>query len=140
MSDAAGWRPTLAELDALRRALFRAGGTTLELSSGDVRITMVPAPVGAPATPPATTEAAEATPGREITSDGPGVFRPAAPLRDAPFVTPGTAVDEGQIVALLQVGTALLPVTSPAAGRIEAVLAEDGEVVGYGTPLFRLAR
>ena len=130
MSDRRPWRPAPEELDALRDALIRAGGASLELEIGDVRICMVPATTrSAPhATIPAAPEAEPPAP--TIDSDGPGIFRAA----------PGTEVSPGQIVGLLQAGAALWPVTSTRAGRIEAVLVADGEIVGYGTPLYRLSR
>ncbi|MFV0335183.1 MAG: acetyl-CoA carboxylase biotin carboxyl carrier protein [Tropicimonas sp.] len=129
------FRPTLAELDALRDALLRAGSVALELELGGTRLRMVPGGGGgvsadpAPAPPPA----------RGIDSDGPGRLRLADPAGGAPFVTEGAMVRDGQLVALLEVGAALLPVHARVSGRIAAVLAADGEIVGYGTPLFRLA-
>jgi acetyl-CoA carboxylase biotin carboxyl carrier protein len=41
-------------------------------------------------------------------------------------------------VALLRIGLLLCPVVAPAAGVLGAPLAEDGAMVGYGTPLFPL--
>ncbi|WP_417723308.1 biotin/lipoyl-containing protein [Salipiger sp.] len=140
MSDRRPWRPAPEELDALRDALIRAGGASLELEIGDVRICMVPATTrSAPhATIPAAPEAEPPAP--TIDSDGPGIFRAADPAGGGALAAPGTEVSPGQIVGLLQAGAALWPVTSTRAGRIEAVLVADGEIVGYGTPLYRLSR
>lgn len=139
MSKTGPFRPTLAELDALRDALLRAGGAALELELGDMRLRMVPA-----RTPMANRSASAhgtptAAPARTIDSEGPGLLRLFDPAGGPQLVAPGDTVEADQIVALLEVGTALLPVCARAAGRIEAILAEDGDIVGYGTPLFRLA-
>lgn len=50
----------------------------------------------------------------------------------------GSRVEQGQLVALLQVGDLLLPVRSQKAGRVTAVLAPCGTTVGYGEAFMRL--
>lgn len=131
--------PTLAELDALRDALLRAGSVALELDLGGTRLRMVPGGCGGGGEGVSADPAPAPPPARGIDSDGPGRLRLADPAGGAPFVTEGATVRDGQLVALLEVGAALLPVHARASGRIAAVLAADGEIVGYGTPLFRLA-
>ncbi len=51
----------------------------------------------------------------------------------------GTHTREGQIVGFLQVGPVLRPVLA-GEGVVDACLAEDGEMVGFGAALFRLGR
>lgn len=124
--------PTLEEIDALRLALEAAGGVALELEDGDVRLHIVPA---APSAGPPVV----AKPAPTINSDGPGILRLTDPSGGAAFVTTGTAIEAGQIVALLEVGTALLPLHAEKAGRAEAILMAEGDLVGYGTPIIQLA-
>jgi biotin carboxyl carrier protein len=137
------WRPTLSEIDALRERLRRAGGASMELAIGDVRLCITPAPPAAlPGQTSAVTEPdpvpASTPQGATVDSTGPGILRLADPAGGAPCAPAGSEITSGQIVALLQAGSALWPVEARATGRIEAVLAEDGAVVGYGTPLLRL--
>lgn len=142
MSEVPSWRPDLAELDALRAALRRAGNASLELEVGGLRLRMMPTaaarPYPADAPPPPKPTLPVDTP--VLVSNGPGILRLADPAGGAPFAPPGAEVNAGQIVALLQAGAALWPVEASRSGRIESVLAEDASIVGYGTPLFRLAR
>lgn len=67
-----------------------------------------------------------------------GVFLHRHPLREDALAPPGTMVQSGQALGLLQVGPLLLPVLAPAAGIVLELLAADGAVVGYATPLVAL--
>jgi acetyl-CoA carboxylase biotin carboxyl carrier protein len=67
-----------------------------------------------------------------------GIFLHEHPLRGEPLAGRGMQVRAGQVVGLLQVGALLLPVTAPQDGTVEAVLAAQGTVVGWGTPLIEL--
>lgn len=68
-----------------------------------------------------------------------GVFLHRHPLRGDDFAPPGTAVAAGQVLGLLQAGPLLRPVTAPAAGVVQQVLAAHGAAVGWGTPLVTLS-
>lgn len=72
-----------------------------------------------------------------IVAPGVGIILTRHPLHTVPLARPGR-VRAGQTVALLRVGLLLCPVMAPAAGVLGAPLAEDGAMVGYGTPLFPL--
>jgi biotin carboxyl carrier protein len=50
----------------------------------------------------------------------------------------GKLVEHGHEIAQLSVLGSDLPVTSPQSGRITAILAEQGTLVGYGTELILL--
>jgi acetyl-CoA carboxylase biotin carboxyl carrier protein len=76
---------------------------------------------------------------RHIGSTGIGSLLLTHPLRNGPLVKTGDAVKQGDLVALLQVGPAYLPVTAPSDGVIGTVIAEAGMRVGYGSPIFELA-
>lgn len=67
-----------------------------------------------------------------------GVCLHAHPLREQPLVAPGQAVAAGDIVALLQVGALLMPVTAPRAGVVVRHAVAAGTRVGYGTALVHL--
>ncbi len=73
-----------------------------------------------------------------VTAPGAGRFLAAHPLHAAPLAAEGTEVAAGQVIALLQVGSLLLPVTAPLAAIVASVCATPGEIVGYGTPLLEL--
>ncbi len=73
-----------------------------------------------------------------IKATGFGRLLAAAPLSGADFAGPGRHVEQGEIVALLQVGPLYRPVRAPAPGIVEARLVEPGALVGYGDEILRL--
>lgn len=128
---------TLDDIAALMAQMQRGGLRELDYAAGDARLRLIaadPAPKAAPATAPA-----------EDTADPPlvraphlGLFRMAHPQRGAPEAAPGDPVRPGQIVAFVEAGAVFLPVITKSAGRLGACLVEDGALVGYAEPLFRL--
>jgi acetyl-CoA carboxylase biotin carboxyl carrier protein len=104
-------------------------------------------PVVAEGAQPVVAEAATALPaasdepvahpaGTEITAPIIGVFfrRPAPD--QPPFVEVGDDVAVGTTTAVVEVMKMMVPVEANVAGRIVAVLAEDGDLVDAGQPLF----
>lgn len=75
---------------------------------------------------------------RVVAAASVGVFLHGHPLRAEPLVSPGAVVRAGQVVGLLRIGALLLPVTAPQDGILAGMLAEQGAIVGYGTPLVEL--
>ena len=71
-------------------------------------------------------------------ADVAGHFLAAHPWRDKPFVAPGQRIEAGAIVGLVKIGLLYAPIVAPAAGTIDAVIAEPGATVGYGTPIVRI--
>jgi acetyl-CoA carboxylase biotin carboxyl carrier protein len=67
-----------------------------------------------------------------------GVFLHQHPLQEAPLARPGTRVDAGQTIGLLQIGSLLLPVCAARDATVAATLVAHGITVGYGTPLIEL--
>lgn len=63
-----------------------------------------------------------------------------APSPDAPpFVSIGDTLAVGQQVALIEAMKVFTPVKATANGRLEAILAEDGQEVEADQPLMRLS-
>ncbi|WP_217578745.1 biotin/lipoyl-containing protein [Mesorhizobium sp. GbtcB19] len=75
---------------------------------------------------------------KSVRAPGVGVFRLAHPTTGHPVVEPGQPVRKDETVGVLQVGPCLKAIVAPADGTLGAALAEDGAVVGYGTPLYEL--
>lgn len=73
-----------------------------------------------------------------VPSPGVGNFLHAHPLQPVPPVRVGAHVRQGQVLGFLRIGMMLLPVASTGDGILSEVLAADGALVGYGTPLFSL--
>ena len=75
---------------------------------------------------------------RVIPAPSVGTFRIGHLLQNMPLAQPGGRVEPGDVVGLVQVGTLYLHVLAPSAGTLLAPLAADGDIVGYGAPLFWL--
>ena len=76
--------------------------------------------------------------GNLITSPLVGVFY-TAPAEDAePFVKVGDQVKEGQVVAIVEAMKLMNEIECDCSGTVAEVLAENGQAVEYGQPLFRI--
>lgn len=140
----------IKEIRALVELLREYGLTEVELERDDVRIRLRREP---PATPPVAASApapaaAAATPAAEpareerrqhlVTVEAPmvGTFY-RAPSPDAePFVREGDAIKEGQVICIIEAMKLMNEIESKVSGRIIRVLAENGQPVEYGQPLF----
>lgn len=126
----------------LTRLEYEAGGTRLVLeksASGQVVPSAVPAPV------PAAVSAAAAAPEPPAGEEGAcikaplvGTFYVAPQPGAAPFAAPGTRLKKGEPVCVLEAMKMINQVPAPCDCEVLAVLAKDGELVGFDTPLFRI--
>ena len=65
----------------------------------------------------------------------------AAPSEGAePFVRAGDPVKKGQTLAIVEAMKLMNEIESEYDGTVAAVLVENGQVVEYGQPLFRISR
>ena len=94
------------------------------------------APAAAPAAAPA--EAAPAGPrisGEAVKSPMVGtVYLQPEPGAD-PFVRVGDTVSAGQTLMIIEAMKTMNPIPAPKAGRVSAILVEDGQPVEFGEPL-----
>lgn len=131
----------IAEIEALLAAMERHGIQRIELEGAEGSLSLerppAAAPVPAPAMKPATPPAESHMPLAKATIAG--RFLPAHPWRAQPFAAVGQRVATGEILGLIQVGCLYVPVTAPADGVVDAILAEPDALMGYGSPLFRLS-
>jgi len=75
------------------------------------------------------------TPQTAVRAPSVGVLLDRIPGRPSPLWSPGSAVQAGSLLGLLQVGPLLLPVHAPCDGWPGTWLVPPGSTVGYGTPL-----
>jgi acetyl-CoA carboxylase biotin carboxyl carrier protein len=68
-----------------------------------------------------------------------GVLLHRHPQRDAALAPVDTRVNAGQTLALLQIGTLLLPVPAPRDGIVTRHIAAVRAIVGYGDPVVELS-
>jgi acetyl-CoA carboxylase biotin carboxyl carrier protein len=99
-----------------------------------------PAVAGAPAAPAAPVEGEAAPEGHVIRSPMVGTFyRSAAPGAKA-FVEVGQAVKAGETLCIIEAMKLLNEIEADRDGTVKAILAENGQPVEYGEPLFILAQ
>ena len=64
----------------------------------------------------------------------------AAPAEDtAPYVAVGDTVKKGQTVAIVEAMKLMNDIESDFDGTVAEIFVENGEMVEYGQPLFRIA-
>lgn len=126
--------------------------TEIEVQKGDLRIRVArtitatvmapvapapafaPAPVAAAAAAPAETKAAAAHPGTVNSPMVGTAYRRPSP--DAkPFIEIGQEVKAGERVLLVEAMKTFNDIVAPRAGKVVAILVEDGQPVEYGEPL-----
>ena len=67
-----------------------------------------------------------------------GVFYSSPSPTEPPFVTPGSFVAVGQVIALVEAMKVFNEVQSEAAGRVREIVAVNGEVVQKGDTIMKL--
>ena len=139
---------TLQDITSLIDRLETSSINHLEWESDGARLVLEkaasysPAPAE-PAPPPpaaASVDAPAAQPQEGCMVKAPlvGTFY-AAPSPDAaPFVQVGQAVKKGDTLCLIEAMKMMNEIPAPVDGVVQAVLAENGEVVGFDAPLFCL--
>jgi acetyl-CoA carboxylase biotin carboxyl carrier protein len=137
------WSDLLALVERLERSDFE--DFVVEMPGLTVRVSRhgLAEPAAAVEVPGAATPMADSKPGdsdhpagSEITAPILGVFyRRPAPDRQ-PFVAVGDDVAVGATIAIIEVMKMMVPVEASVAGRVVAVLADDGDLVEFGQPLF----
>jgi acetyl-CoA carboxylase biotin carboxyl carrier protein len=143
----------LRKLKSLIDLVQQSGIAEIEIAEGEERVRISRGPVAhaaAPATPapathivvpaPATASTESAVPeGHVIKSPMVGTFyRSAAPGAN-PFVEVGQTVKAGDTVCIIEAMKLLNEIEADHDGVIKAILAENGQPVEYGQPLFIIA-
>jgi biotin carboxyl carrier protein len=125
------------DIERLAQILERSGVASIEIEEEAVSLRLV-MEAGEP-TAPSPAYAGQISPPNEgpvvAKADVAGIFIAAHPWRRKPFVEPGQAIEAGAIVGLVKIGLLYVPVLSPGAGIVDAIVAEAGATVGYGTPI-----
>ncbi|MBR0832414.1 acetyl-CoA carboxylase biotin carboxyl carrier protein subunit [Bradyrhizobium manausense] len=127
----------ISDIERLAQILARSGVDTIEIEQPGLTLKLV--------VDTGTRVAAAATPVAAVTdhsviakADVAGHFLAAHPWQDKPFAAPGQRIEAGAVVGLVKVGLLYAPVVAPVTGTIDAVMAETGAMVGYGTPIVRI--
>jgi acetyl-CoA carboxylase biotin carboxyl carrier protein len=147
----------LRKLKTLIDLVETSGIAELEIQEGEerVRITRTvpqgqqsvtfhaspqPAAAAVPAAPLAAAEPAAppAPEGHIVKSPMVGTFYRSASPGAAPFVEIGDAIEQGDTLCIVEAMKLMNEIEADASGTIKAILAENGQAVEFGQPLFVL--
>lgn len=128
------------EMGGLKLRIRRDGGRWAPAFEDDDEPATAPAPAAASEPEPMGQEAGAARVG-EIDVPAPllGNFYEAPRPGDPPFVKPGDKVDVETVIGIIEVMKLMNPIRAGVAGRVVAILAQNGTAVEEGQPLIRLA-
>ena len=146
----------LRKLKTLIDLVETSGIAELEIQEGEerVRITRASAPAPAPLMfqapqlasaapaapmPVAETPVAPAEEGHSVKSPMVGTFYRSASPGGAPFVEVGDSVAQGDTLCIVEAMKLMNEIEADASGTIKAILAENGQAVEFGQPLFIIA-
>ncbi len=133
----------LQDLYSLMEHFAASGLTALEWEREGERVALRREQVSGVAAVPPSSSAAPAEDqeqGEVVASPLVGVFYAAPSPEEAPYATAGARVEKGDTLCLIEAMKMMSEVPAPADCVVEEVLAQDGEAVGVGAPLFRVRR
>jgi acetyl-CoA carboxylase biotin carboxyl carrier protein len=146
----------IKEIKELITIVEKSELTVFELTQGDVRLVLKKGGALPAAAAPVRTEAAVVMPAAlpaasapvlpaddgaaVVTSPVIGTFYRAAEPGAEPYVGKGSVVKPGDVLGIVEVMKLFNEVKAESAGTIEDILAEDGQMVEYGQPLFRIQK
>jgi acetyl-CoA carboxylase biotin carboxyl carrier protein len=123
--------------------IVKASGAPATLVAAPMVAAMPTAPAAAPAAPvaaapaPATAEAPAAAPsGHQVKSPMVGTFYRASSPGAKSFVEVGSVVKQGDPICIIEAMKILNEIEADQSGTITQILAENGQAVEYGQPLF----
>lgn len=115
-------------------------GVNLKLKKGPELIHAPAATTSAPTTAvapeAATTEAATEPAGFTITAPMVGTFYISSSPEAAPYAKVGDTVSVGQTLCIIEAMKVMNEIEAEVSGTITAIIAQDGEPVQFGDPLF----
>ena len=134
------------ERAGLRIRVRRDGAAHPAAAAGGVQPAVLPVPVApAPAAAPAQATAgqgggAAAPPAGVVLVTAPlvGRFYRSASPESGPYVEVGDRVRKGQVLCIIEAMKLMNQIEAEQGGTVRAILAEDGEPVEFGEPLFEI--
>jgi acetyl-CoA carboxylase biotin carboxyl carrier protein len=135
-----GWRQQVSALIALMEGSDLTeldivhGSFALRLERDSQLLVAAPAVTAAPA-PQDVEAAAESI---LLRSPQVGTFYVSAEPHGEPFVHPGSHVEPGQVIGLIEAMKLITEVEAESGGTVRRALVDDGQAVEYGQPLFEL--
>lgn len=125
------------------RIVLRRGSASapVAIAPAPTYVTHAPSMVPpAPSMPPARAATADAADVVYVTSPFVGTFYRASSPGGEPFVKPGSRVEVGQTLCIVEAMKLMNEIEAELAGEILEVLVENGKTVEYGDKLFKVRK
>lgn len=122
--------------------IVKSGGNVVQqfvaapMQAAPVQATAAPAVAATPAEQAAASAAAAAASGHQVKSPMVGSFYRAASPGAKPFVEVGDTVKEGDTLCIIEAMKILNEIEADKSGTVSRILADNGQAVEYGQPLF----
>ncbi len=107
---------------------------------GSVEPAPLPSPLPSAQTAPVNPPAEAAPEGELVVSPMVGVFYRSSAADAPPFVEAGSRVNRGDPLCILEAMKVMNTLEAEFGGEVIEILAENGSLVEYGTPLFKVRR
>jgi len=140
----------IAELvERLVATMQRGGVARLDVSYGDLRVSLRSGAAPARASSASEVRSVESVQITEVLDDGDeelyvvaspmiGTFYGASAPNEPPFVLPGDVVEAGQTIGIVEAMKIMNEIAADRGGEVVEVVAVNGQTVEYGSPLIRL--
>ncbi len=137
----------LRKVKKLIELVREAGIAELEVRGGDESVRIVSAPSATPPMPATGTSASTPAPpavdapprGQVVSAPVSGTFYRSPAPGEPPFVAEGQDMQAGDVLCIIESMKMMNRVEADTAGKVVAVLLENGRAIEAGTPLFRIA-
>ena len=122
--------------------IVKSGGNVVQqfvaapMQAAPVQAAAAPAVAATPAEQAAASAAAAAASGHQVKSPMVGTFYRAASPGAKPFVEVGDTVKEGDTLCIIEAMKILNEIEADKSGTVTRILADNGQAVEYGQPLF----
>jgi len=135
--EGSGFDEVTLEIDGLKLSMRRGGGA----GDGAATLPVAPAPPSVGSASASTTSPTATDPSlQDITSPLLGTCYRAPKPGAPPFVEIGTSVEEGTVVAIVEVMKLMNTVRAGIKGTVTEILMRDGALVEYGETLLRVKK
>jgi len=125
----------IMEEESLNRVTVSQNGAEITLEKGKENKTTTPSP---PVQTLTQTPAPPTSSDEEIKSPIVGIFYSSSAPDADPFVTIGQQVKKGDVLCIIEAMKLMNEITAEKDGKITDILVKNGDIVEYGTALFRI--
>ena len=126
----------MCEYQLTRLEVNPDGGVVMERKPAEAAMPIAERP--APSLAAAVSEKEEMPQGRLVKAPMVGVFYATSSPEAEPFVKPGDLVKKGDVLCIIEAMKLMNEISADVEGEVAEVMVQNGQLVEYGQPLFRI--